>query len=175
MNDVMPTTYSYYKAYSSVKRSFNKKTANYNRYFNKRVNIVKSTRVNTVRPKAEVNTVKASASWVWKPKHEELDHVFKSISASKTLTRYDYVDALEKLKLLCVTRVNFGLLNCHSEVAVWIPLKLLLLKISGSLVTEKVWLKRRCLEGVSDKQQVIRVWRSGYSRNIWHSIYCYLT
>ncbi|GJV30052.1 hypothetical protein Tco_1386500 [Tanacetum coccineum] len=94
MNDAMPTTYSYYKAYSSVKRPFNKKTANYNRYFNKRVNTVKSTRVNTGRPKAEVNTVKASASWVWKPKHEELDHVFKSNSASKTLTRYDYVDAL---------------------------------------------------------------------------------
>ncbi|GJU65630.1 hypothetical protein Tco_1247465 [Tanacetum coccineum] len=94
MNDAMPTTYSYYKAYSSVKRPFNKKTTNYNRYFNKRVNTVKSTRVNTARPKAEVNTVKASASWVWKPKHEELDHVFKSNSASKTLTRYDYVDAL---------------------------------------------------------------------------------
>ncbi|GJR77648.1 hypothetical protein Tco_0090013 [Tanacetum coccineum] len=95
MNDVMPTTYSYYKAYSSVKRPFNKKTTNYNRYFNKRVNTVKSTRVNIARPKAEVNTVKASASWVWKQKHEELDHVFKSNSASKTLTRYDYVDALE--------------------------------------------------------------------------------
>ncbi|GJR34536.1 vacuolar-processing enzyme [Tanacetum coccineum] len=80
MNDVMPTTYSYYKAYSSVKRPFNKKTANYNRYFNKRVNTVKSTMVNIARPKAEVNTIKASASWVWKPKHEELDHVFKSNS-----------------------------------------------------------------------------------------------
>ncbi|GJU55885.1 hypothetical protein Tco_1229599 [Tanacetum coccineum] len=156
MNDAMPTTYSYYKAYSFVKRPFNKKIANYNRYFNKRVNIVKSTRVNTARPKAEVNTVKASASWVWEPKHEELDHVFKSNSASKTLTRYDYVDALEKLKLLCVTRVNFGLLNCHSEVDVWIPLKLLLLKI--------------VLEGVSNKQQVIRVWRSGYNRNIWQLV-----
>ncbi|GJW60755.1 hypothetical protein Tco_0110090 [Tanacetum coccineum] len=98
MNDAMPITYSYYKAYSSVKRPFNKKTANYNRYFNKRVNTVKSTRVNIARPKAEVNTVKASASWVWKPKHEELDHVFKSNSASKTLTRYDYVDALGRFK-----------------------------------------------------------------------------
>ncbi|GKA36828.1 hypothetical protein Tco_0723393 [Tanacetum coccineum] len=94
MNDDMPTTYSYYKAYSSVKRPFNKKTVNYNRYFNKRVNTVKGTRVNTARPKAEVNTVKALASWVWKPKHEELAHVSKSNSASKTLTRYDYVDAL---------------------------------------------------------------------------------
>ncbi|GJW46953.1 hypothetical protein Tco_0078599 [Tanacetum coccineum] len=98
MNDVMPITYSYYKAYSSVKRPFNKKIVNYNRYFNKRVNNVKSTRVNTARPKVEVNTVKASASWVWKLKHEELDHVSKSNSTSKTLTRYDYVDALGRFK-----------------------------------------------------------------------------
>ncbi|GJX85057.1 hypothetical protein Tco_0335831 [Tanacetum coccineum] len=98
MNDAMPTTYSYYKAYSSVKRPFNKKTVNYNRYFNKRVNTVKGTRVSSARPKAEVNTVKASASWVWKPKHEELDHVSKSDSASKTLTRYDYVDAYGRFK-----------------------------------------------------------------------------
>ncbi|GJX36128.1 hypothetical protein Tco_0247685 [Tanacetum coccineum] len=89
MNDAMQKPYSYYKAYSSVKRPFNKKTTNYNRYFNKRVNTVKSTRV---------NTVKASASWVWKPKHEDLDHVSKSNSASKTLTRYDYVDALGRFK-----------------------------------------------------------------------------
>ncbi|GJZ68962.1 hypothetical protein Tco_0632512 [Tanacetum coccineum] len=98
MNDAIPTTYSYYKAYSSVKKTFNKKTTNYNRYFNKRVNTVKSIRVNIARPKVEVNTVKASARWVWKPKHEELDHVFKSNSASKTLTRYDYVDALGRFK-----------------------------------------------------------------------------
>ncbi|GJX11243.1 hypothetical protein Tco_0201102 [Tanacetum coccineum] len=98
MNDAMQKPYFIYKAYSSDKRPFNKKTTNYNRYFNKRVNTVKSTRDNTARPKAKVNTVKASASWVWKPKHEELDHVSKSNSASKTLTRYDYVDALGRFK-----------------------------------------------------------------------------
>ncbi|GJV74514.1 hypothetical protein Tco_1506098 [Tanacetum coccineum] len=98
INDVMQKPYSYNKAYSSVKRPFNKKIANYNRYFNKRVNTVKSTRVNTAKPNAEVNTIKASASWVWKPKHEDLDHVSKSNSASKTLTRYDYVDALGRFK-----------------------------------------------------------------------------
>ncbi|GJS22123.1 hypothetical protein Tco_0450755 [Tanacetum coccineum] len=98
MNDAMPITYSYYKAYSYVKRPFDKKTANYNKYFNKRVNTTKSTRVNTARPNAEVNTIEASASWVWKPKHEELDHVSKSNSTLKTLTRYDYVDALGRFK-----------------------------------------------------------------------------
>ncbi|GKB04045.1 hypothetical protein Tco_0832188 [Tanacetum coccineum] len=98
MNDAMHKTYSIYKAYSSVKRHFNKKTVNYNRYFNKRVNTVKGTRVNTTRLNAEVNTVKASTSWIWKPKHQELDHVSKSNSASKTLTIYDYVDALGRFK-----------------------------------------------------------------------------
>ncbi|GJS00042.1 hypothetical protein Tco_0316550 [Tanacetum coccineum] len=60
MNDAMQKPYSYYKAYSSVKRPFNKKTVNYNRYFNKRVNTVKGTRVNTARPKVEVNTFSVS-------------------------------------------------------------------------------------------------------------------
>ncbi|GJV94893.1 hypothetical protein Tco_1546470 [Tanacetum coccineum] len=96
-------------AYSSVKRPFNKKTTNYNRYFNKRVNTVKSTRVHSARPNAEVNTVKALASWVWKLKHEDLDHVSKSNSASKTLIRYDYVDALgRKREVSHVFLVWFG-------------------------------------------------------------------
>ncbi|GKF27716.1 hypothetical protein Tco_0094058 [Tanacetum coccineum] len=55
-------------------------------------------RVHTARPKTEVNTVKASASWVWKPKQEVIDHVSKSNNASKTLTRYDYVDAYGRFK-----------------------------------------------------------------------------
>ncbi|GJU03345.1 putative reverse transcriptase domain-containing protein [Tanacetum coccineum] len=59
---------------NSHKRLFQKKTPNYNRYFNRSVNSVKDTRVHTARPKTEVNTVKASASWVWKPKQEVIDH-----------------------------------------------------------------------------------------------------
>ncbi|GJT19829.1 hypothetical protein Tco_0878535 [Tanacetum coccineum] len=114
MNDAIPTTYSYYKAYSSVKRPFNKKIVNYNRYFNKRVNTVKGTRVSSAMLKAEVNTVKASASSVWKPKHEELDHVSKSDSASKTLTRYDYIDAYGRFKYLAITLIKE--LKIYSEV-----------------------------------------------------------
>ncbi|GJU38020.1 hypothetical protein Tco_1186374 [Tanacetum coccineum] len=83
---------------NSLKRLFQKKTPNYNRYFNRSVNSVKDTRVHTARPKTEVNTVKASASWVWKPKQEVIDHVSKSNNASKTLTRYDYVDAYGRFK-----------------------------------------------------------------------------
>ncbi|GJW55147.1 hypothetical protein Tco_0099232 [Tanacetum coccineum] len=42
------------------------------------VNSVKDTRVHTARPKTEVNTDKASASWVWRPKQEVIDHVINS-------------------------------------------------------------------------------------------------
>ncbi|GKC45457.1 hypothetical protein Tco_1063179, partial [Tanacetum coccineum] len=109
-------------AYSSVKRPFNKKIANYNRYFNKRVNTVKSTRVNTARPKAEVNTVKASASWVWKPKHKELNHVLKSNSASKTLTRYDYeLDHVNALELAIPGQTATGKESSNPFMAASLP------------------------------------------------------
>ncbi|GKD85785.1 hypothetical protein Tco_1356939 [Tanacetum coccineum] len=73
MNDNRPKTI-FHKVHSPFRRPFNRPTT------------------------SKANTVKASASWVWKPKHEELNHVFKSNSASKTLTRYDYVDALGRFK-----------------------------------------------------------------------------
>ncbi|GJR62624.1 hypothetical protein Tco_1504786 [Tanacetum coccineum] len=63
-------------------RPFNKITAANNSNFTKKVNTVKGTRVNTARPKAVLsavkgnkgNAVKASACWVWRPKHKVLDH-----------------------------------------------------------------------------------------------------
>ncbi|GJY10626.1 putative ribonuclease H-like domain-containing protein [Tanacetum coccineum] len=62
--------------------------------------------VNTARPKAVVNAVKgnnfnavkASACWVWKPKHKVLDHVSKHNSASITLKKFNYVDAQGRSK-----------------------------------------------------------------------------
>ncbi|GKA13471.1 hypothetical protein Tco_0693117 [Tanacetum coccineum] len=69
-------------AYSTARRPFNKITAANNSNFTKKVNTVKGTRVNTARPKAVIsavkgnkgNVVKASACWVWRPKHKVLDH-----------------------------------------------------------------------------------------------------
>ncbi|GJT05752.1 hypothetical protein Tco_0840214 [Tanacetum coccineum] len=69
-------------AYSTARRPFNKITAANNSNFTKKVNTVKGTRVNTARPKAVIsvvkgnkgNAVKASACWVWRPKHKVLDH-----------------------------------------------------------------------------------------------------
>ncbi|GJV95255.1 putative ribonuclease H-like domain-containing protein [Tanacetum coccineum] len=81
-------------AYSTVKRPIHKNTSFKNSNFNQRVNTVKDKNVNTIRPKAvvngakpkavvnivkgnNVNAVKASACWVWKPKNKVLDHVSK--------------------------------------------------------------------------------------------------
>ncbi|GJZ56794.1 hypothetical protein Tco_0612288 [Tanacetum coccineum] len=82
MNDNRPKTV-FHKVHSPFRRPFNRPTT------------------------SKANTVKASASWVWKPKHEELNHVFKSNSASKTLTRYDYVDALGS------TASNISTASCY--------------------------------------------------------------
>ncbi|GKA02927.1 putative ribonuclease H-like domain-containing protein [Tanacetum coccineum] len=85
VNDARPMSYLSKKAYSTVKRPILKNTTFKNSNFNQRVNTVKGKNVNTVRPKAVVNTarpkavvnvvkgnnvnvVKASACWVWKPK-----------------------------------------------------------------------------------------------------------
>ncbi|GKB51595.1 hypothetical protein Tco_0902348 [Tanacetum coccineum] len=105
---------------NSHKRLFQKKTPNYNRYFNRSVNSVKDTRVHTARPKTKVNTVKASASWVWKPKQEVIDHVSKSNNASKTLTRYDYVDAYGRFKT--TFSVINGFLNVQAPIGSQIPI-----------------------------------------------------
>ncbi|GKB85102.1 hypothetical protein Tco_0957374 [Tanacetum coccineum] len=62
--------------------------------------------VNAARPKAvvnvvkgnNVNAVKASACWVWKPKTKVLYHVSKHNSASITYKKFDYVDAQGRSK-----------------------------------------------------------------------------
>ncbi|GKD14881.1 putative ribonuclease H-like domain-containing protein [Tanacetum coccineum] len=72
----------------------------------KNVNTVKGTRVNTARPKAVLsvvkenkgNAVKASACWVWRPKHKVLDHVSRNNGASMSFKRFDYIDAQGRSK-----------------------------------------------------------------------------
>ncbi|GJU83355.1 putative ribonuclease H-like domain-containing protein [Tanacetum coccineum] len=85
VNSARPMTNVFNKAHSTVRRPINNKTATKNSNFNQRVNTVKDINVNNDRPKAVVNTarpkailnavkrnqvnaVKASACWVWKPK-----------------------------------------------------------------------------------------------------------
>ncbi|GJT50132.1 putative ribonuclease H-like domain-containing protein [Tanacetum coccineum] len=74
---------------------------------NQRDNIVSGKNVNTARPKAVVNVVqgnninviKASSCWVWKPKTKVLDHVSKHNSASITLKKFDYIDGNPQIDL----------------------------------------------------------------------------
>ncbi|GJW39451.1 ribonuclease H-like domain-containing protein [Tanacetum coccineum] len=88
-------------AYSTARRSFNKITTANNSNFTKKANTVKGTRVNNARTKAFINAVKgnkgnavkASAWWVWRPKHKVLDHVSRNNGASMSFKRFDYVDA----------------------------------------------------------------------------------
>ncbi|GKE94148.1 hypothetical protein Tco_1579003, partial [Tanacetum coccineum] len=103
------------KAHSTVRRPINNKTTTKNSNFNQKVNTVKDKNVNTARPKAVVNTarpkvvlnvvkenqvnaVKASACWIWKPKTKLIDHVSKHNSASITLKKFDYVDTQGRSK-----------------------------------------------------------------------------
>ncbi|GJW01013.1 ribonuclease H-like domain-containing protein [Tanacetum coccineum] len=115
VNSARPMINVFNKAHSTVRRPINNKTATKNINFNKRVNTVSGMNVNTARPKAivnaarpkavldavkgnQVNAVKASACWVWKPKNKVIDHVSKHNSASTILKRFDYIDAQGRSK-----------------------------------------------------------------------------
>ncbi|GKC90990.1 putative ribonuclease H-like domain-containing protein [Tanacetum coccineum] len=82
VNAARPMSYLSKTAHSTVKRPIHKNTTFKNSNINQRVNIVRGKKINTARPKAVVNAVKgnnfnavkASACWVWKPKHKVLDH-----------------------------------------------------------------------------------------------------
>nr|GEV03524.1 hypothetical protein [Tanacetum cinerariifolium] len=66
----------------------------------------RSKTVNTARTKAivnavkgnHVNAVKALNYWVWKPKTNVIDHVFKHNNASITLKKFNYIDAQGRSK-----------------------------------------------------------------------------
>ncbi|GJS30397.1 putative ribonuclease H-like domain-containing protein [Tanacetum coccineum] len=93
VNAARPMTYISKLAHSTVKRPIHKEIAFQNSNINQRVNTTRAKNVNTARPKAvvngvkgkNVNVVKASACWVWKPKTKDINHVSKYNSASNTL------------------------------------------------------------------------------------------
>ncbi|GJX72898.1 putative ribonuclease H-like domain-containing protein [Tanacetum coccineum] len=55
VNDALPTTYSYFKAHSPVKRAFNQKSAAKTNKFNEKVNTARVNNVTTAGPKAVVS------------------------------------------------------------------------------------------------------------------------
>ncbi|GJZ00295.1 putative ribonuclease H-like domain-containing protein [Tanacetum coccineum] len=82
VNAARPMSYLSKIAHSTTKRPIHKNTTFKNSNIDQRVNTVSGKKINTARPKAvvnvvkgnNVNAVKASACWVWKPKTKVLDH-----------------------------------------------------------------------------------------------------
>ncbi|GKB82676.1 retrovirus-related pol polyprotein from transposon TNT 1-94 [Tanacetum coccineum] len=82
VNAARPMSYLSKTTHSTVKRPIHKNTTFKNSNIDQRVNTVSGKKFNTARPKAvvnavkgnNVNAVKASACWVWKPKTKVLDH-----------------------------------------------------------------------------------------------------
>ncbi|GJT23699.1 putative ribonuclease H-like domain-containing protein [Tanacetum coccineum] len=135
VNAARPMSYLSKTTHSTVKRPIHKNTTFKNYNFNQRVNIVKDKNVNTAKLKAvvnaakpkavvnavkgnNVNAVKASACWVWKPKTKVLDHVSKHNSASITLKKFDYVDAqgISKSWMLKHMTGNMSYLTDYEEI-----------------------------------------------------------
>ncbi|GKF31925.1 hypothetical protein Tco_0101723, partial [Tanacetum coccineum] len=92
VNAARPMSYLSKTTHSTVKSPIHKNTTFKNSNINQRVNTVRDKKFNTASPKTVVNAaaspkavvnavkgnnlkaVKASACWVWKPKHTVLDH-----------------------------------------------------------------------------------------------------
>ncbi|GJV77480.1 hypothetical protein Tco_1509064 [Tanacetum coccineum] len=105
VNDALPTTYSYFKAHSLVRRAFNQKSAAKTNNFNEKVNTARVNNVTTAGLKAVFsaaegngeNVVKSSTCWTWRPTGNVIDHTSKD-SGSYMLKRFDYVDLQGRLK-----------------------------------------------------------------------------
>ncbi|GKF48918.1 hypothetical protein Tco_0142169 [Tanacetum coccineum] len=105
LNYALPKTYSYFKAHSLVKRTFNQKSAAKTNNLNEKVKTARVNNVTTVGLKAVVNDavgngeidVKSSACWIWRPTGNVIDHTSKD-NRSYMLKRFDYVDLQGRLK-----------------------------------------------------------------------------
>nr|GEW25309.1 ribonuclease H-like domain-containing protein [Tanacetum cinerariifolium] len=93
MKNLRPVKHVVNKAHSPIRRPINHIPTTNNINFNKKVTTVKVNKVNAVQG-VKGNAKKASANWVLKPKCKVLDHVSRLTSASMTLKKFDYTDAL---------------------------------------------------------------------------------
>ncbi|GJT85918.1 hypothetical protein Tco_1067635 [Tanacetum coccineum] len=66
VNDALPTTYSYFKEHSPIRRAFNKKLAAKTNNFNEKVNTARVNNVTTAGPKAVVGAAKGNGENVVK-------------------------------------------------------------------------------------------------------------
>ncbi|GKA87409.1 major facilitator superfamily protein [Tanacetum coccineum] len=93
-------------------RAIHKKTTFKNSNINQKVNTVRGKNLNTAKPKAVVNdvkrnnlnAVKASACWVWKPKHKVLDHIL----AWGSMASVPIASEILPILMACVLLSNLG-------------------------------------------------------------------
>ncbi|GJZ51520.1 hypothetical protein Tco_0606035 [Tanacetum coccineum] len=69
VNDASPTTYSYFKAHSPVRRAFNQKSAAKTNNFKEKVNIARVNNVTTAGPKAVISAAEGNGEILLSPQH----------------------------------------------------------------------------------------------------------
>nr|GEW45111.1 hypothetical protein [Tanacetum cinerariifolium] len=91
------------KPHSPPRRNINRSSSQKASTFSLKVTAAKAPMVNAVK-----------GNWVWKPKCPILDHVSRNTSASMTLKRFDYNDALGRSKSIMawVPKRNDHLIYC---------------------------------------------------------------
>ncbi|GJW68851.1 ribonuclease H-like domain-containing protein [Tanacetum coccineum] len=105
MNAETPIQYSYFKAHSLLKRSFNQKLAAKTNNIKEKVYTAKVNNVTTTGPEVVVSTaegkkenaIKSSACWIWRPTGKVIDYISKD-SGSNMPKIFDYVDPQGRLK-----------------------------------------------------------------------------
>ncbi|GJY03966.1 hypothetical protein Tco_0369906 [Tanacetum coccineum] len=89
------------------------------------VNTIKGTRVNT-SPKVVLsaikgnkgNAVKASACWVWRPKHKVLDHVSRNKGVHCPVIKFDYIDVTRQIPC----QPKLGLWYLKDSLLMWLQI-----------------------------------------------------
>ncbi|GKE73024.1 hypothetical protein Tco_1535065, partial [Tanacetum coccineum] len=125
VNDALPTTYSYFKAHSLVRRPFNQKPAAKTNNFNKKINTARVNNVTTVEPKAVVsaavgngeNDVKSSSCWIWRPTGNIIKRLMVDLLHLEEVLKEEKL--LEKTECL-VLSPDFKLLD-ESQVLLKVP------------------------------------------------------
>ncbi|GJZ17664.1 putative ribonuclease H-like domain-containing protein [Tanacetum coccineum] len=86
VNDALPTTYSYFKAHSPVRRAFNQKSAAKTNNFNEKVNTARVNNVTTVGPKAVVSAAGGNEENVGNPQYTLQDQRIFDSGCSRHMT-----------------------------------------------------------------------------------------
>nr|GFB13654.1 putative ribonuclease H-like domain-containing protein [Tanacetum cinerariifolium] len=122
VNAARPTSYLSKIAHSTVKMPIDKNTSFKNSNINQKDNTVRGKKFNTATLKVVVNdvkgnnlnAVKASACWVWKPEYKVLDHVFKHNNESITLKKFNYIDAQGRSKIENLVDHKVKVIRCDN-------------------------------------------------------------